>query len=126
MFTGIEHPYANKSRLLISRYITSSMTREGHQTMTAITHPIVTTHHVVGVVITAAISVAVAISLTLALATTKNPVSIRNLGRADAALCNDFTNATAGSPAIFRLADEISTQGSCPLGQTASRAPHAR
>ena len=81
--------------------------------MTAITHPIVTTHHVVGVVVTAAISVAVAVSLTLALVTTKNPVSARDLGRTDAALCNDVTNATPGSPAMFRLADEISTQGSC-------------
>ena len=81
--------------------------------MTAITHPIVTTQHVVGVLVTAAISVAVAVSLTLALATTQNPVSTRNLGRADAALCTDITNATPGSPAMFRLADEISIEGSC-------------
>jgi hypothetical protein len=34
--------------------------------------------------------------------------------RTDTALCNSFANATPSSPAAFRLADQISTQGTCP------------
>jgi hypothetical protein len=81
--------------------------------MTAITHPVVTTHHVVGVLLTAAISAGLAIVLTLLLVTTKSPAPTGHFGRTDAALCNEFANATPGSSAMFRLADEISSQGSC-------------
>jgi hypothetical protein len=81
--------------------------------MTAITHPVVTTHHVVGVLVTAAVSVALAVTLTLALVTTNNPGSGGRPGRADAALCSEFANATSVSAAMVRLADQISTHGSC-------------
>jgi hypothetical protein len=81
--------------------------------MTSITHPVVTTHHVVGVLVTVAVSVAVAVTLTLALVTTNTPASGGRLGRADTALCSEFANATPGSAAMFRLADQINTQGSC-------------
>jgi hypothetical protein len=81
--------------------------------MTSITHPIVTTHHVVGVLATVAVSVAVAVTLTLALVTTNSPAAGGRLRGTDRALCSSFSKATPGSAAMFRLADQINTQGSC-------------
>jgi hypothetical protein len=82
--------------------------------MTAVTHPIVSTHHVIGVLVTAALAVGLSVVLTLAFVTTNRFAPNAYLGRADTALCNSFANATPSSPAAFRLADQLSTQGSCP------------
>jgi hypothetical protein len=81
--------------------------------MTAVTHPIISAHHVVGVLVTAAVAVGLSVALTLAFVTTKNSVHLGHLGQADTALCNRFANAASNSPAAFRLADQISAQGSC-------------
>jgi hypothetical protein len=43
--------------------------------MTAITHPIVSTHHMVGVLVTAALAVGLSVTLTLALVSTKSPAT---------------------------------------------------
>jgi hypothetical protein len=82
--------------------------------MTAVTHPTFSTHHVIGVLITAAIAVGLSVALTLAFVTTSRFAPNGYPGRADTALCNSFANATPGSPAAFRLADQISILGSCP------------
>jgi hypothetical protein len=81
--------------------------------MTAVTHPIVSTHHVIGVLITAAITVGLSVALTLAFMTTNSSAHSGQLGQSDTALCARLANATPNSPAAFRLAEQISTQGSC-------------
>jgi hypothetical protein len=83
------------------------------QEMTAVAHPIVSTHHVIGVLVTTAIAVGLSVALTLAFATTTSSARNSQLGRSDTALCASFANATANSPAAFRLADQISARGSC-------------
>jgi hypothetical protein len=87
-------------------------TQEG--TVLAITHPLVSTHHLITVLITAAVSVGLTVGFMLAFSTA---TSIRPpaapLSRADSTLCHDFANATPGSPGAFRLADEIANEGSC-------------
>jgi hypothetical protein len=82
--------------------------------MTAVAHPIVSAHHVIGVLVTAAVAVGLSVALMLAFVTTNNSAHIGHLGQADTTLCSSFTSATPNSPAAFRLADQISTQGSCP------------
>jgi hypothetical protein len=82
--------------------------------MTAVTHPIASTHHVVGVVVTAALAVGLSVSLTLAFVTTKSAAPDGYVGKTDTALCNSLAHATPNSPAAFRLADQISIRGSCP------------
>jgi hypothetical protein len=81
--------------------------------MTAVTHPVVSTHHVIAVLVTAAVAVGLSVALTLAFVTTKNSAHIGQLGQADKALCNSFASATPNSPAAFRVAEQISAQGSC-------------
>jgi hypothetical protein len=81
--------------------------------MTAVTHPIVSTHHVIGVLISTAIAVGLSVALTLAFTTTNSSARHGQLSRSDTALCASFANATPTSPAAFRLAEQISTQGSC-------------
>jgi hypothetical protein len=81
--------------------------------MTAVTHPIVSTHHVIGVLVTATLAIGLSVTLTLAFVTTKPSGPNGFLGRADTKLCNSFANATPNSPAAFRLADQISTRASC-------------
>jgi hypothetical protein len=82
--------------------------------MTAVTHPIVSAHHVIGVLVTAAVAVGVSVALTLAFVTTNGSAPIGHLARANTALCASYASATPNSPAAFRLADQMSTQGSCP------------
>jgi hypothetical protein len=77
--------------------------------MTAITHPLVSTHHVITVLLTAAVSVGVTVALMLAFTTTKSAVG--HLTQADPVLCDRLANATPGSPAAFRLADTIASSG---------------
>jgi hypothetical protein len=81
--------------------------------MTAITHPMVSTHHIITVLVTAAVSVGLTVALMFTFATTKASTPVSHLTRADSTLCQDLANATPGSPAAFRLADTISAQGSC-------------
>ncbi len=77
--------------------------------MTTIAHPLAARHHVFGAIVTAAVTAWLSVGLTLALRTS----SAAPTARADRALCQQFAQATPGSPAAFRLADVISTQGSC-------------
>lgn len=81
--------------------------------MAAITHPIVSTHHVLTVVVTAVVAIALTVVLMLAFKATNRAAHVSHLTRADSTLCRDFTNATPGSPAAFRLAEAITAQGSC-------------
>ena len=76
--------------------------------MTAITHPLVTTHHLIAVLLTAAASVGLTVGLMLAFTTTTSGTAVRYLSHADPVLCHDLANATPGSPASFRLAETIS------------------
>ena len=82
--------------------------------MIATTRPPVATHHLIVVLVTAAVSVGLTIGLMLAFssATSSRPPAA-HLSRADSTLCRNFTNATPGSPAAFRLANEIANEGSC-------------
>jgi hypothetical protein len=140
--------------------------------MTAITHPIVSTHHVVGVLVTAVFAVGLSVAPTLPSVSTqspatdgisqlmaqfpgayayggktgltaqqldpgafltpaqehavitgsgsgatdpsKTPTSPVDQALTDTALRNSFANATPSSPTAFRLADQISTRGTCP------------
>jgi hypothetical protein len=81
--------------------------------MTAITHPVAATHHVVGVLATAGISAGLAVGLTLAASTTNSAAPTTHLGRADATLCSRIAKATPGSAAMFRLADQLDSRGLC-------------
>jgi len=81
--------------------------------MTAITHPVISTHHILTIVVTAVVSVALTVVLMLVFRTTNSPVPTSHLTRADTTLCQEFANATPGSPAAFRLAEAIAAQGSC-------------
>jgi hypothetical protein len=65
------------------------------------------------VLVTAAVAVGVMVALTLVFGTTNGSPHHRHLARADTALCHSVANATPSSPAAFRLAEEISAQGSC-------------
>ena len=78
--------------------------------MTAITHPLVSTHHVITVLLTAAVSVGLTVALMLAF-TTKSGTPVGHLTHADPVLCDQLANATPGSPAAFRLADTIASSG---------------
>ena len=78
--------------------------------MTAITHPLVRTHHVITVLVTAAISVGLTVALMLAFTTTTSGTPVGHLSQADPQLCDELAQAT-GSPAAFRLADAIASSG---------------
>jgi hypothetical protein len=78
--------------------------------MTAITHPLVSTHHVITVLLTAAVSVGLTVALMLAFTTTTSGTPAGRLTHADPVLCDQLANAT-GSPAAFRLADAIASSG---------------
>jgi hypothetical protein len=78
--------------------------------MTAITHPLVSTHHVITVLLTAAVSVGLTVALMLAFTTTKSGTPVAHLTHADPVLCDQLANAT-GSPAAFRLADTLASSG---------------
>jgi hypothetical protein len=89
-----------------------NQTQEG--TVLAITHPLVSTHHLITVLVTAAVSAGLTVGLMLAFSTTTSSgPTAAHLSRADSTLCHNFANATPGSPAAFRLADEIAHEGSC-------------
>jgi hypothetical protein len=152
--------------------ISPSPTSKERQGMTALTHPILSIHHVAGVLVTAALAVGLSVAATLAVVSTqsaatdgmsqlmaqfpgayayggktglmaqqldpgafltpaqehavitgsgggatdpsKTPTSPVDHALTDTALCNSFANATPSSPAGFRLADQISTRGTCP------------
>jgi hypothetical protein len=79
--------------------------------MTAITHPLVSTHHLLTVLATAAVSVGLTVALMLAFTTTKSGTPISQVTRADPILCHQLANATPGSPAAFRLAETITGSG---------------
>jgi hypothetical protein len=79
--------------------------------MTTIAHPIASAHHVITVLVTAAISVGVTVALMLALTTTTSAVPVSDLSHADPVLCRQLAGATPGSAAAFRLADEILSSG---------------
>ena len=81
--------------------------------MTSVTHPLAATHHVVAVVATAAVTAGLSVGLTIALRTAGPAHPAARLTSADPTLCQELAHATLGSPAAFRLADVISTQGSC-------------
>jgi hypothetical protein len=78
--------------------------------MTAITHPLVSTHHVITVLLTAAVSVGLTVALMLAF-TTQSATPVGHLTQADPVRCDQLANATPGSPAAFRLADTITSSG---------------
>jgi hypothetical protein len=78
--------------------------------MTAITHPLVSTYHVITVLLTAAVSVGLTVALMLVFTTTTSSTPVRHLTHADPVLCEELANAT-GSPAAFRLADTIASSG---------------
>jgi hypothetical protein len=79
--------------------------------MTAITHPLVSTHHVITVLLTAAVSVGLTVALMLAFTTTTTATAVGHLTHADPVLCDQLANATPGSPPAFRLADTIASSG---------------
>jgi hypothetical protein len=81
--------------------------------MTAVTHPVVSARHVIGVLIITAIAVGVSVALTLAVTTTHGSARNGQVDRSDAALCASLANATPNSPAAFRLAEQTSAQESC-------------
>jgi hypothetical protein len=82
--------------------------------MTAITHPIVSTHHILTVMVTAVVTAGLTVTLMLALGTTTTAAPVTHLTRAaDPTLCSAFANATPGSPAQFKLAEAVTAQGSC-------------
>jgi hypothetical protein len=81
---------------------------------------VVSTHHVITVVVTAAVTVGLTVALMLAFvttntstATTKASAPVSHIARADSTLCKDLVTATPGSPAAFRIVEEIQAQGSC-------------
>jgi hypothetical protein len=78
--------------------------------MTAITHPLVTTQHVITVLLTAAVSMGLTVALMLAFTTTNSGAPVGHLTHADPVLCDQLADAT-GSPAAFRLADTIASSG---------------
>ena len=81
--------------------------------MTAITHPLVSTQHVITVLLTAAVSVGLTVALMLAFTATTSSTPVGRLTHADPLLCDQLAHAT-GSPAAFRLADTIaSSNQSC-------------
>jgi len=79
--------------------------------MTAITHPLVSTHHVITVLLTAAVSVGLTVALMLAFTTTTTATAVGHLTHADPVLCDHLANASPGSPPAFRLADTIASSG---------------
>jgi hypothetical protein len=81
--------------------------------MTAITHPITSTHHVVTAVVAATVSVGLTVALMLTFATAKASTTTSRATHADPILCQHFYNATPGSPAQFRLGESIAAQGVC-------------
>lgn len=81
--------------------------------MTAITHPLTAKHHVVGVVVTAVVTAGLSIGLTLGLSTSGTSQPSVQFSSAGQTLCQQLARTTPGSPAAFRLADAISTRGSC-------------
>jgi len=78
--------------------------------MTAITHPLVSTYHVITVLLTAAVSVGLTVALMLAFTTTNSGTRVGHFTHSDPVLCDQLANAT-GSPAAFRLADTIASSG---------------
>jgi hypothetical protein len=66
----------------------------------------------VTVLVSAAVSVAITLAVMLNFVTTHSAAA-SHPGRADATLCVVFASATTGSPASFRLADEIASAGGC-------------
>jgi hypothetical protein len=76
-------------------------------------HPLAAKHHVVGVAATAVVTAGLSVGLTLALRPSRASHPAAHLTRADPVLCQELAQATPGSPAAIRLADVISTQGTC-------------
>ena len=79
--------------------------------MSAITHPLVSTHHLITVLLTAVVSVGLTVALMFAFTTTSSGTPVGAVTQADPVLCALFANATPGSPAAFRLGDTIASSG---------------
>ncbi|HEX6393491.1 MAG TPA: hypothetical protein VFZ97_08620 [Acidimicrobiales bacterium] len=79
--------------------------------MTSILRPVVSVYRLAATTFMAAIIISITLAVLLNFET-PNATASRS-GHADPTLCAAFANATAGSPASFRLADEISAHGGC-------------
>jgi hypothetical protein len=79
--------------------------------MTAVIRSNVPIDRLITVLVTAALSVAITMAVMLNVGATS--ATADHSDRANPTLCRTLAHATLGSPASFRLTDEISAQGRC-------------